>query len=164
MSTPHSKGHIQRPNSCPILQRALRFFAWRPRPSFTDACQYDPGVSNEFAFEIYMIFALRVNKLSGRSRRGPTLRTTPANPHDRYDKCVEYYQSRAATFGKEDQQGFTATRLIGYESGIKYSYVRQDSLVIFSRSEEGGQTCILTFGPLTDGSCKHPACARPSLR
>jgi hypothetical protein len=33
-----------------------------------NACRYDPDVSNEFAFEIYMIFALPVNKLSG-SRR-----------------------------------------------------------------------------------------------
>jgi hypothetical protein len=89
MSRPHNKGHIQRPTSCPMHPSDLRPFAWPPRPSFTDACQYDPGVSNEFAFEIYMIFALRVNKLSGRSCRGPTLRTTPENPQDRHDKCVE---------------------------------------------------------------------------
>jgi hypothetical protein len=41
-----------------------------PRPSFTAACQYHPGVPDEFAFEIYMIFALGVNKLSGSSREG----------------------------------------------------------------------------------------------
>jgi hypothetical protein len=69
MSRPHNKGHIQRPDSCPILLRALRFFAWPPRPSLTDACRYDPDVSNEFAFEIYMIFTLGVNKLSGRGWR-----------------------------------------------------------------------------------------------
>jgi len=80
-----------------------------------DACPYYPGVSNEFAFEIYMIFALGVNKLSGRSWRGSTMRTTPENPQDRYDKCIEYCQSKAATLGREDQQVFTAMRLIGYE-------------------------------------------------
>ena len=75
MSRPHNKGHIQRPTSCPIHPSELCPFAWRPRASFTDACPYHPGVPDEFTFEIYMISAFGVNRLSGRSWRGPTLRT-----------------------------------------------------------------------------------------
>jgi hypothetical protein len=62
-----------------------------------------------------MIFALCVNKLSGRGWRGPKLRPTPVNPQDRYDKCVDYCQSKAAKVGREDRQVFTAMRFTGYE-------------------------------------------------
>jgi hypothetical protein len=55
-----------------------------------------------------MIFALRVNRLSGKNWRGPSLRTTPANPQDRFDRCIEYHQPKAATLGREGQQAFTA--------------------------------------------------------